>query len=77
MRLTDLSHYQADMPSCNSNVHFASCVTPQMFFFVCLQMFEAIRNRHFTTVFDLLKKQATELQTVSDVSFHMDESFQN
>ena len=65
------------MPSCN--VHFASCVTPQaqMFFFVCLQMFEAIRNRHFTTVFDLLKKQATELQTVSDVSFHMDESFQD
>ena len=31
-------------------------------------MFESVRNRHFTTVFDLLKSKAQELQTVSDVS---------
>lgn len=30
------------------------------------EMFEAIRNRHFTTVFDLLKRRATDLQSVSD-----------
>ena len=38
---------------------------------VSFQMFEAIRNRHFTTVFDFLKTQATGLQAVSDVSSYI------